>query len=132
MKSEVKNDNLVLSRRDFIKTSAVFGAASLAVGTNRMYAAGSDKVRIGLIGCGGRGTHDATKCLRSSENVELVAMGDLFNDRMERCLRTLKRAPSENSPKSNDIRNKVKVTSDRCFVGWDAHKEVKHVMMWTW
>ena len=124
MKNEAKKDNSVLSRREFIKTSAVFGAASLAVGTNRMYAAGSDKVRIGLIGCGGRGTHDATKCLRSSENVELVAMGDLFSDRMERCLRTLKRAPSGNSPKSNDIRNKVKVTSDRCFVGWDAHKEV--------
>jgi predicted dehydrogenase len=114
MKSETKNDNSVLSRRDFIKTSAAFGAASLAVGTNRMYAAGSDKVRIGLIGCGGRGTHDATKCLRSSENVELVAMGDLFNDRMERCLRTLRR----------DLSDKVKVTEDKCFVGWDAHKKV--------
>ncbi len=114
MKSETKNDDSFLTRRDFIKTSAALGAASLAVGTNRMYAAGSDKVRIGLIGCGGRGTHDATKCLRSSENVELVAMGDLFNDRMERCRRTLGRELSE----------KVKVTEDRCFVGWDAHKKV--------
>ncbi len=124
MKGKVINDESELSRRDFIKASAAFGAASLAVGTNRMYAAGSDKVRIGLIGCGGRGTHDATKCLRSSENVELVAMGDLFNDRLQRCLRSLKRTPSEGSPESDDIRNKVKVKSDRCFVGWDAHKEV--------
>ena len=114
MKDEAKNDNSILSRRDFIKTSAAFGAASLAVGTNRMYAAGSDKVRIGLIGCGGRGTHDATKCLRSSENIELVAMGDLFKDRLDRCRRTLRRGLSD----------KVKVTEDKCFVGWDAYKKV--------
>ena len=117
-----------LSRRDFIKTSVPIlsglGAASLAVGTNRIFAAGSDKVRIGLIGCGGRGTNDATKCLRSSENVELVAMGDLFNDRLERCLRTLRRPPSENSRGRISVSNKVKVTQDKCFVGWDAHKKV--------
>jgi len=124
MKKEAKKDNSALSRRDFIKTSAAFGAVSLAVGTNRMYAAGSDKVRIGLIGCGGRGTHDATKCLRSSENVELVAMGDLFKERLERCLRSLTREPSENAPKTSDIRPKIKITRDKCFVGWDAYKEV--------
>ena len=124
MKNEAKKGNSVLSRRDFIKTSAAFGAASMAVGTNKIYARGSDKVLIGLIGCGGRGTHDATKCLRSSENVELVAMGDLFKERMERCLRTLTREPSENAPKTSDIRPKIKVTRDKCFVGWDAYKEV--------
>lgn len=124
MKNEAKKGDSVLSRRDFIKTSAAFGAASMAVGTNKIYARGSDKVRIGLIGCGGRGTHDATKCLRSSENVELVAMGDLFKERMERCLRTLTREPSENAPKTSDIRPKIKVTRDKCFVGWDAYKEV--------
>jgi hypothetical protein len=45
--------NRELTRRDFIKTSAVAGAA-LASGTNRIFAAGSDELRIGLIGCGGR------------------------------------------------------------------------------
>ncbi len=114
MKAKAIKERSELSRRDFIKTSAALGAASLAVGTNRMFAAGSDKVRIGLIGCGGRGTNDATKCLRSSENVELVAMGDLFNDRLDRCRRTLKRKLSD----------KLKVTEDKCFVGWDAYKKV--------
>jgi predicted dehydrogenase len=114
MKNEAKNDSSALSRRDFIKTSAALGAASLAVGTNRIYAAGSDKVRIGLIGCGGRGTHDSTKCLNSTENVELVAMGDLFKDRLDRCRRTLTR----------NLKDKVKVTEDKCFVGWDAYKKV--------
>ncbi len=114
MKNEAKNDSSALSRRDFIKTSAALGAASLAVGTNRIFAAGSDKVRIGLIGCGGRGTHDATKCLNSTENVELVAMGDLFKDRLDRCRRTLTR----------NLKDKVKVPEDKCFIGWDAHKKV--------
>ena len=124
MKTKVMQGKSELSRRDFIKTSAGLGAMSLAVGTNRIFAAGSDKVRIGLIGCGGRGTHDATKCLNSAENVELVAMGDLFNDRLQRCLRALKRPPSKNSPERTSVRDKVTVTEDKCFVGWDAHKKV--------
>ncbi len=91
MKAKAMKVKSKISRRDFIKTSAALGAVSLAVGTNRIFAAGSDKVRIGLIGCGGRGTHDATKCLNSAENVELVAMGDLFKDRLDRCRRTLRK-----------------------------------------
>jgi predicted dehydrogenase len=114
MKTKTIKQKSELSRRDFIKTSAALGAVTLASGTNRIFAAGSDKVRIGLIGCGGRGTHDATKCLNSAENVELVAMGDLFKDRMDRCRRNLNRSLSD----------KVKVTEDKCFVGWDAHKKV--------
>jgi predicted dehydrogenase len=103
-----------LSRRDFMRTSAAAGAGVLALGTNRIYAAGSDTVRVGLIGCGGRGTHDTTKCLNSAENVELVAMGDLFKDRIDRSRRTLRERLGE----------KIKVTQDHCFVGWDAYKKV--------
>lgn len=103
-----------LSRRDFMRTSAAVGAGALALGTSRIYAAGSDTVRVGLIGCGGRGTHDTTKCLNSAENVELVAMGDLFKDRIDRSRRTLKERLGE----------KIKVTQDACFVGWDAYKKV--------
>ena len=114
MKNKVMKATPNLSRRDFIKTSAALGAATLASGTSRMFAAGSDKVRIGLIGCGGRGTHDATKCLNSSENVELVAMGDLFADRLDRCRSTLK----------SNLPDSVKVTEEMCFVGWDAYKKV--------
>jgi predicted dehydrogenase len=124
MKNKAMQTTPDLSRRDFIKTSAAVGAMSLGIGTNKIFAAGSDKVRIGLIGCGGRGTHDATKCLNSSQNVELVAMGDLFAERIDRCLRTLKRPPSENSQEVTPLRDKVKVTDDMCFVGWDAYKKV--------
>jgi len=114
MDNKAKKEIPLLSRRNFIKTSAALGATTLASGTGRMFASGSDKVRIGLIGCGGRGTHDATKCLKSSENVELVAMGDTFRDRLESCRRRLGKGLGE----------KVKVTDDACFSGFDAYKNV--------
>ena len=114
MKDKAMQTTPELSRRDFIKTSAVLGAMSFGVSTNKIFAAGSDKVRVGLIGCGGRGTNDATKCLKSSQNVELVAMGDTFSDRLESCRRNLKEKLGE----------KVKVPDDACFSGFDAYKKV--------
>ena len=96
---------------------AATGALSLAAASTfspRAYAAGSDTIRLGLIGCGGRGTHDAGKCLTAIEGVELVAMGDMFKDRLDSCRQRL----SERLPEN------VKVVDDTCFVGWDAYKKV--------
>ena len=72
-----------LSRRDFVKLSAAgTGAAALAgmsapraLGAN----SGSDRIRVGVIGCGGRGTGAAKNCLDSAPGVEIVALGDLFD-----------------------------------------------------
>ena len=114
MDNKAKKETLNLSRRAFIKTSAALGAATWASGTSRMYASGSDKIRLGLIGCGGRGTYDTTNCLNCAENVELVAMGDLFRDRIENSRNRL----------TQKLGEKVKVSDDTCFVGWDAHKKV--------
>jgi len=114
MKGNAVQETERVSRRDFIRATGTIGAAALLSGTNRMFAAGSDKLRVGLIGCGGRGTYDMTNCLKSAENVELVAMGDLFNDRMVNCRKQLTKRLGE----------KVKVTDDTCFAGWDAHKKV--------
>ena len=102
-----------LSRRGFMEAAAV-GAAALLSGKERLFAAGSDKVRLGLIGCGGRGTYDTTNCLKSADNVELVAMGDLFKERLDNSLKAL----------SQKVGNKVKVTHDTSFAGWDAYKKV--------
>ncbi len=114
MKGNTIQETERVSRRDFIKTTGTIGAAALLSGTSRMFAAGSDKIRVGLIGCGGRGTYDTTNCLNSADNVELVAMGDLFKDRMVNCRRQL----------TKRLGKKVKVTDDTCFAGWDAHKKV--------
>ena len=93
------------------------GAAALAAVSTfnpRAFAAGSDTVRLGLIGCGGRGTYDAGNCLKATQGVELVAMGDMFQDRLDRCRQTL----TKNQP------DRVKVTDEKCFVGWEAFKKV--------
>jgi predicted dehydrogenase len=107
------------SRRDFLKTStaAVLGgalAAELAVPSN-VHAGGSDVLRIGLIGCGRRGTGAAKQALRADRNVKLVAMGDAFADRWEKSLALLK--------DDEEIAAKVDV-KNRCFTGFDAYQKV--------
>ena len=71
------------SRREFLKQGAVAAAAGAAVnlGLNSgLYAAGSDTLRVGLVGCGGRGTGAAVQALSADPNTKLVAMGDAFAD----------------------------------------------------
>ena len=70
------------SRRDFLKTSAAVGAtlaANLSLLSN-VHAEGSDTIRVGLIGCGGRGSGAAENVLSSAKSVKLVALGDVFQD----------------------------------------------------
>jgi myo-inositol 2-dehydrogenase/D-chiro-inositol 1-dehydrogenase len=116
MKTEETKGKPELSRRDFIKTSAALGAASLAVGTNRMFAAGSDKVRIGLIGCGGRGSGAAAQALTTGESVVLTAMADVFEDRLQRSRKNLQG--------SEQFGKRVKVPENACFVGLNAYQKV--------
>ena len=103
-----------LSRRDFIKTSAAVSVATAFAGANKIFAAGSDKVRIGLVGCGGRGTGAAIDCVKSSPNVEIVALGDLFKDRLDKSIAKLKK----------DVPDKLNLSPENCFVGFDAYKKV--------
>ncbi|MGZ5555401.1 MAG: hypothetical protein ACXW3H_06590, partial [Candidatus Aminicenantales bacterium] len=81
----MSNDN-GLTRRDFIKTASVASMASLAgamSGTGGLFAAGSDTIRIGVIGAGGRGTGAAIDAVNSSPGVEIVALFDPFQDRID-------------------------------------------------
>jgi predicted dehydrogenase len=108
------------SRRRFLQTSSatiLAGAASLNQFLSRSaHAAGSDLLRVGLIGCGDRGTGAAAEALNADQNVRLVAMGDAFADRLQSSLAKLK----ENST----VNSKVDVREDRCFVGFDAYRQV--------
>ncbi len=114
MNKKASEEKGKVSRRDFIKASAAVGMAAVLPGRERIFAAGSDKMRVGLIGCGGQGTRDTISCLNSSPNVELVAMGDLFGDRLHSSRRELKKK----------VGDRVKVTRDTSFVGFDAYKKV--------
>jgi predicted dehydrogenase len=89
-------------------------AKSKSLSGSEVFFTGSEKIRVGLIGCGGRGCYDATHCVKSSENVEIVAMGDLFEDRINSALEYLK----------EKLPGKVTATAETCFTGWDAHDKV--------
>ncbi len=101
------------SRRDFLKTAAVAG--TMAALPNA-HAAGSDVLRVGLVGCGDRGTGAATQALAADSNVQLVAMADAFEDRLQNSLEILQ--------KTETISAKVAVKPDRRFVGFNAYQEL--------
>lgn len=104
-----------VNRRRFMQASAGAAALTLASVPN-VHAQGGDTLRIGLIGCGGRGTGAAAQALKADRNVRLVALGDAFRDRLENSLNQL-RADA-------DIAAKIDVPRERQFVGFDAYREV--------
>ncbi len=84
--------------------------------TPLVHAAGSDILKVGLVGCGGRGTGAAVQALNADPNLKLTAMGDAFSDRLQSSLATLK--------KDDDAARKIDVKPENCFVGFDAYKQV--------
>ncbi len=103
-------------RRDFLKATAASAAAATLASLPAVHAAGGDTLRVGLVGCGGRGTGAASQALNADNNVRLVAMGDAFRDRLESSLATLQR--------QHDIAPKIDVPPERRFVGFDACHQV--------
>ena len=104
------------SRRDFIKTAGKAAAATAlaAQAIPFVHAAGSDTIQVALIGCGGRGTGAAQDALSTSKlgPIKLVAMADVFENRLKGSYSQLSRLPA----------NQVDVPEDRRFVGFDAYK----------
>src|SRR5882724_10470039 len=94
-----------VSRRSFLqKSSAASATAFTIIKPELVRGAGDEKLRAGLVGCGGRGTQAATQLLTGNENVELVAMGDIFEDKLEKSLASIR-----DGAKFPDIQSKVKV-----------------------
>jgi len=95
-----------VSRRNFLKAqTAALGAAAL-VGTSRsVFAAGDDKIRIALIGCGGRGTGAAGNNLKACENTEIVAVADAYEN------------------KAKGAAGRFNVAPEKAFWGLDAYKK---------
>jgi len=106
-----------LSRRSFLKRSAVFSAAAglpALSAARAAHAAGSDVLKVGLIGCGGRGTGAAMNALNADPGARLTAMADAFADRLEGSLRSLRNRGGE----------RVTVDADHCFTGFDAYRRL--------
>jgi len=117
----MENGSHEISRRSFLTKSTAAGAAATAFTIIRpelVRGAGDEKLRAGLIGCGGRGTEAAQQFLYGNENVELVAMGDIFEDRLEKSLGEIR------GSKYTGVADKVKIDPDHHFIGFDAYKKV--------
>src|SRR5262245_15778944 len=104
------------SRRSFLQTTA---AASAAIAFTQIASVAhaqtsSDVIKVGLIGCGGRGTGAAQDCCLTNDGVQLVAMGDVFPDHLNDCKGKLKDA----------LGAKFAVKDDNCFLGFDAYQKV--------
>lgn len=118
MSDQNSNNPLASTRRDFLKTAtaaSVTGAAMLATG-NYAFAQGAGKIRIGLIGCGGRGTGAAAQALNADPGVVLVSMGDILKSSIDRSLKAIQGVEG--------VAARVQVKPENCFVGLDAYKQV--------
>ena len=131
------NQNSNLSRRNFLKSSATIGAKGAvgAVGGIPLISSCSSEERnkkgeelklpqlldqapdgpvlkAGLVGCGGRGTGAAIDFLNSGPNLQIVALGDVFQDKIDACRDLFKKE------------NNVEIPDDNCFVGFDSYEKV--------
>jgi myo-inositol 2-dehydrogenase / D-chiro-inositol 1-dehydrogenase len=97
-----------ISRRDFVKLSATSAAVLGTLGANKVMGAttGTGRLRVGLVGCGGRGTGAAQNCLDAAEGVEIVVVADLFERQV------------------TAAKTKLKLTSAQGYWGFDAYQKV--------
>jgi myo-inositol 2-dehydrogenase/D-chiro-inositol 1-dehydrogenase len=106
-----------LNRRSFLKTASTAVASTSILGTlsieRSAFAASTDTLKLALIGCGGRGSGAASQALSTAGPVKLVAMADVFKDRLDTSLQAL-------TTKHPD---RVDVPTDRQFVGFEAYKQ---------
>lgn len=115
----MSNNAIHSSRRQFLQSGAIAtaGAACLStLSSSVVHAAGDDVLKVGIVGCGGRGTGAASQALRADKNVKLVAMGDAFADRLESGLAQLK--------VQKDIADKIAVDEEHKFVGFDCTEKL--------
>lgn len=117
MITKPENSSSPISRREFLKTSTV-AASVTALGaldiSRTAHAAGNDTLKVGMIGCGGRNSGAVAQALTADPGTRLVAMCDIFRDRIESKREEIKKAKGE----------QVCVADDHCFTGFDGYKKV--------
>jgi predicted dehydrogenase len=120
--ASISSSSSTSSRRDFLKGSTAAMAGTVAATTVAtaltvplVHAAGSSTIKVGLVGCGGRGTGAAEEALKADSGTKLVAMADAFGDRLDDSLSELKELK---------VSARVDVPKDRQYTGFDGYKHV--------
>lgn len=104
-------------RRSFIKTSAALtGGAVVAAGRPAfgVHHGVDETIKVGLVGCGGRGNGAAVNAAHASSNVRITALCDAFDDRIQSSLKALQA----------ELKDQCQVTPDHCFSGLDGYKQL--------
>ncbi len=100
------------SRRSFVRGAAV----AAAVTTLPRFAAGAEAskpIKIGLIGCGGRGTGAAKNAMDADPNAKIVALADIFEPQLDKCREALK--------------DKTQIDKKQCFGGFDSYRKILEI-----
>ncbi len=107
-----------LTRRDFMKKTSLAAGGGLLLSSlpvsSSAYVAANDTINVAVVGCGGRGTGAANQALNADEGVKIVALADLFRDRLDDCYNSLTQAHPDG--------NRVDVPEEHKFVGFDGYK----------
>ncbi|HNL38068.1 MAG TPA: Gfo/Idh/MocA family oxidoreductase, partial [Saprospiraceae bacterium] len=115
------------SRREFLKTTAALTGGAMLSGMPLAQAAQSltdDTIKIALIGCGGRGTGAAMQALLTKQNVKLVAMADVFRNKIDEAYKSLTADDiSDWTGSDANVKSRVDVPEERRFTGFDAYKQ---------
>jgi len=127
-----------VTRRSFLQNTAAGASVFTIIKPELVRGAGAERLRAGLIGCGGRGTQAVANLLSGDANVELVAVGDIFQDRLDSCLselhdpkylqanvrRVASFAQQPVQELMDSVRKRVTVDREHSFIGFDAYKKV--------
>ena len=112
------------SRRHFLKTSTALTAGAAVVGglaiSQSAHAAGSDEIKVALVGCGGRGSGAIRDRAQVGDNYKVVAVADAFEDGVKRAANSLR---NEAQDEDNKLFGKVDLPDDRVFAGLDSYKK---------
>jgi len=115
--------NKQIDRRDFMKGSAMVAGsavvAGLPIGASAFVNPQAKKLKLALVGCGGRGTGAAVQALTADPDVELIAMADAFGDRLENSLNSM----MNSQHLADDRKKNIKIKDKDKFVGFDGYKD---------
>ncbi len=98
------------TRRNFVKTASVFGVPALLKG-----ASVTNAIKVGIVGCGGRGTGATAQAIKADDGAELVSMADIYTERIDESLASLEKFLKP------EVRTRLKVEKAKKFVGLDGY-----------
>src|SRR6266851_4214809 len=114
----MKNEETNSERRDFLKTAGGAAGVALVAGFPGIIRAQTvtNAIKVGLVGCGGRGSGAASQALQADDYAELTAVADIDQSQVNQCLESLKRIPK--------LAARVKTEPAKQFLGLDAYQKL--------